>query len=241
MASERLPGKVMKKVLGKPLIGYLLERLSKSKKIDKIILATSLNSENDALCDYVEKIGYDAFQGSEEDVLNRYYQAAKKYNAKTIIRITGDCPLIDPEICDKLIKEYFKVKIDYARLSFMYAEGVDCEVFDFTALEKANKEAKKQSEREHVTPFMKNNPDIFKILTLENKVDESQYRLAVDESEDFEVVKAIIKNLSIDKAHFTFKDIKNYLDNHPEIMKINAHVRRNEGYLKSLELEKDRK
>lgn len=238
MGSNRFPGKVMKKVLGKPLIGYLLERLSRAERIDKIILATSTNKENDILCNYVSSLGYDVFRGSEDDVLERYCQAAKTYGAKTVVRITGDCPLIDPNICDKLIRFYFKEKVDYVKLSSRYAEGIDCEVVDFDALKKARNNARKNSEREHVTPYIKNNSNVFKVKVLENKYDEGKYRFTIDEPEDFEVIKRIIKDLSKTYSKFIdFAMIKEYLDNHPNVFKINAKIPRNEGYLKCLKKE----
>jgi spore coat polysaccharide biosynthesis protein SpsF (cytidylyltransferase family) len=242
MGSKRLPGKVMKEVKGKPLIGYLLERLRKSEKIDKIVLATSVNKENEVLCDYVKSLGYNIFRGSEEDVLNRYYQVAKKYNAETVVRITGDCPLIDPYICDKLIQFYFNKETDYAKLSPKFAEGLDCEVFSFEVLEKADKNAVKSSEREHVTPFIKNSPKIYNTIILDNSVDEGKYRFTVDGPEDFKVVKNIITDLSKTESDFIdFQSIKKYLDSHPDIFKMNANIQRNEGYLESLKKDKHSK
>lgn len=238
MGSKRLPGKVMKEVLGKPLIGYLLERLSRSKKIDGIVLATSVNKENDILCDYVEGIGYEVFRGSEQDVLGRYYQAAKKYNAKTVVRITGDCPLIDPGVCDELVKLYSKNGAEVARITPRLAEGLDCEVFSFKVLEYMHKNAERPSEKEHVTMYITNNPAIFKINVLEKAEDEGMYRITVDEPEDFEVVKNIIENLYKPGEFFDFGKIKNYLDQNPDIFRINAHITRNEGLKKSLDNEK---
>ncbi len=236
MDSSRLPGKVMLEVLGKPLIGYLLERLSRSKKIDKIVLATSVNKNNDILCEYVQSQGYDIFRGSEEDVLSRYYEAAKKYRGETIVRITGDCVLIDHDICDQLIEWFFSSKADYAITSPKFAEGLDCEVFSFRILEIMNQAAQKKSEREHVTLFVRNRPEKFLVKIFEKEIDDSCYRIDVDEPEDFLVVKNIIKyfnGLRIDD--YRFDEINKYLDEHPEVSKTNCHVIRNEGWLKSLQ------
>ena len=240
MGSTRLPGKVMKKVLGKPLIGYLFENLGRSQKIDKIVLATSTNKKNDILCRYVESLGYDIFRGSEEDVLSRYYNAVLKYKTKNIVRITGDCPLIDPVVCDNLINFYFKKKLDYAYLSPRYAEGLDCEIISFDTLEISHQKATKKSEREHVTLFVRNNLDRFKAKMMDNKIDESKYRITVDEPEDFEVIKNIIENLNISKSkYYSFGKIKKYLDKNPEIFQKNSKIIRNEGLSKSLEKEND--
>lgn len=240
MSSNRLPGKVMKDILGKPLIGYLLARLKASKRIDKIILATSLDKTNDLLCEYVSKEGFFVYRGSENDVLSRFYYAALNQKVNNIVRITGDCPLIDPALCDKLIDAYLKQKADYAHLDAAYAEGLDCDVFSFKALEQAYKKARLKSEREHVTLYFHNNPVLFKKFIMKNTTDDSKYRFTVDEKEDFKVVTAIIEGL-ISKygLSFGFSEIKTFLDNHPEIAKENSHITRNEGLSISLANDKE--
>jgi len=235
MSSSRLQGKVMKKILGKPIIGYLFDRLKASKRITKIILATSTNQENDELVFYVQGLGFDVWRGSEEDVLGRFFFAAKEYAADTVVRITGDCPLIDTRICDQLIDEFTKRQVDYAFLAPTFAEGLDCEVLKVTALEKCHQHARLDSEREHVTPYIKNHKDQFKLFRLDNREDHSGYRIAVDEPEDFAMLE-ILFNDYYQKIHpqGTFNEIKTYLDKHPELIKMNSHVIRNEGYIKSL-------
>jgi spore coat polysaccharide biosynthesis protein SpsF (cytidylyltransferase family) len=236
MSSERLPGKVMKETLGKPLIGYLLDRLKLSAMIDKIVLATSNLPENDGLCTYVSKSGVDVFRGSEDDVLDRFYQAATRYGATTIVRITGDCPLIDPAVCDLVINRFIKDGLDYIRTGSTFAEGLDCEVLSFQALKISWEEARLKSEREHVTLFVRNHNEMFKQLSLENSRDDSSYRVVVDEPEDFDVVKNIIEGLQKKgKNVLCFEDIKGFLDENPRIKGKNAHIIRNEGLLKSLQ------
>ena len=156
MDSTRLPGKVLKEVNGKPLIEILFQRLSRSKEIDEIILATSKNLENDRLAETVEKLGFDVFRGSENDVLDRYYQAAKPYSPKAVVRITGDCPIIDPQLVDKVISLYKESNVDYASNTDppTYPDGLDTEVFSFAVLEAAHRQAEEPFEREHVTPFI---------------------------------------------------------------------------------------
>ncbi len=218
MTSARLPGKVMKQVLGKPLIAYLLERLKFARRIDKIIVASSQHKSNDEMCKYIKSKGFGIYRGSENDVLERFYRAAAKYNPKDILRITGDCPLIDPEICDRLIDVYLKEKADHVCLSPRFAEGLDCEIFSFRALEIAYRNARMQSEREHVSLYIHNHPELFRKNIIENKADDSKYRFTVDRPEDFEVVKAIIENLYGENlSSFSFKEIKQFLDRHPDI------------------------
>lgn len=235
MSSTRLFGKVMKTVLGRPIIGYMFERLSHSKMIDKIILATSVNPAEDKLCDYVKSEGFDVFRGSEDDVLERFYLAAQKYNADYIVRATGDCPCIDPVVCDRLFRAFFKEKADYAELSPDYAEGADCEVFTFKALEQAYNNTTLKSEREHVTLYFNKNPELFKKFLLPNQTDDSKYRFTVDEEEDFVVVKAIFEALHKNKSSlFSLDDIKAFLDTHRGIYQFNNHIIRNEGLQISL-------
>lgn len=239
MGSKRCEGKVMKTVLGKPLIGYLLERVNFSRKIDKVILATSTDERNTGMCDYVKSLGFAVFRGDEEDVLDRYYQAALLYKADHIVRITGDCPLIDFEICDRLFEMYLKEKVDYAHLSPRFAEGLDCEIFSFDCLRAAWKEAKMKSEREHVTLYFNNNLKRFKKMIMENSVDDSKYRITVDEQEDFDLVKAVIEVLYKNGgAPFGSQEIKRFLEDNPGIYQKNYHIIRNEGLSISLKNDK---
>ena len=235
MSSNRLPGKVMKEILSKPMIGHLLERLSRSKSIDKTMLATSTLSENDQMCEYVQKTGVEVYRGSEDDVLDRFYQIAKQYHPEIIVRITGDCPLIDPNVCDEIIEAFKKGKFDYGKTGPTFAEGLDCEVFTLQALEKAWKQAQLKSEREHVTFYFYNHPDLFRTLILNNKTDDSRYRLSVDEERDFQVVKAVFEHFKQKgKTDFFIAQVKTFLDANSHIFKINAGMIRNEGLQKSL-------
>ncbi len=235
MSSVRLPGKVMKEILGKPLIGHLIERLSFAQRIDKIIIATSTNSENDVLAKYVESLGYSVFRGSEDDVLDRFCQAARQHQATHIVRITGDTMLIDPEICDRLIETYLNSKANYACLSPRFAEGVDCEVFSLAALERVNEKAKLKSEREHVTLYINNHPKLFQRVILDSETDDGKTRFTVDEKEDWEVVREIVAGLyQKDQPPFGLAAIKQFLLNNPQLINKNKHITRNEGYLKSL-------
>jgi len=230
MGSTRLPNKVMLPVgTGLPMVEVLLSRLSKSKEIDQIVLATSIETVNKYLADYVNKLDYDVYQGSESDVLDRYYQAALKHNSDIVIRITGDCPLIDPEIVDEIIKAYKLSNVDY--ISNInpptYPDGLDVEVFSFKALTRAWEEAKSRSDREHVTPYIRRSGK-FKIKNITNSDDYSNERWTVDEPEDYEVIKSIFNHF-IPRIDFTWKDVLHLKEIQPEIFSANKHLIRNKG------------
>jgi spore coat polysaccharide biosynthesis protein SpsF len=242
MGSSRLPDKVMKEVLGKPLIDYLLERVSAADKVDKIILATTTKPEDDCLAKHVTSLGYDVFRGSEDDVLSRYYHAFYEFKdevemSNAIVRITGDCPLIDSYLIDDVIKVYQEKSMDYVALSPDFIEGLDVEIFSEKLLTKAFKEAKRPSEREHVALFFHNNKELFNMSRVENSSDDSSYRITVDEEQDFVVVKCIIEYFSKNDLVMNIKNIKDYLDNNPSIYNLNADIIRNEGLQISLEKE----
>jgi spore coat polysaccharide biosynthesis protein SpsF len=240
--SSRLPNKVMKKVLGKPLINYLLERVSVAEKVDKIILATTTKTEDDYLAKHVISLGYDVFRGSEDDVLSRYYHAFYEFKdeleeTNAIIRITGDCPLIDPYLIDEVIKVYQAKSMDYVALSPDFSEGLDVEIFSEGLLTQAFNEAKLPSEREHVALFFHNNKLLFNMYRVQNSSDDSSYRITVDEEKDFAVVRSIIEYFSNNDLEMNTQNIKDYLDSNPNIYNINAKIIRNEGLQISLEKE----
>ena len=237
MGSSRLPNKVMKEVDDKPLIGYLIERLLLTKQIDKIILATSKNQENDPLVEYVQSLGIAVFRGDENNVLSRFHQVANFYEATDILRITGDSPLLDPFICDNLIDHYLENKVDYAYLSERFCEGVDCEIFSANALRKLANFSLKPSHYEHVTLYMYQNPDLFNISFLENETNDAKYRFTVDNEEDFFVVSKLINDMNKTAGFYSTKLIKTFLDKHPDIYKVNSHIIRNEGLAISLKSE----
>lgn len=235
MTSTRLPGKVLMEVMGKPLLSYQLERLRRVRGIKNIIVATTTNKEDDPVVDLCIKEDVDYYRGSEDDVLDRYYQTAKRFQIEHVMRITADCPLIDPIICDRVIEEYFSSHADYAHTGPTFAEGVDCEILSFKALEKAWHEAKLKSEREHLTLYIHNHPELFKKITLTNATNDSKYRFTVDEWKDFLVVKAILEGLyKANSRLFTTEEIKDFLDTHQDIFMLNTHVLRNQGLLKSV-------
>ena len=235
MSSTRLPGKVLLKVMGRSLLSYQIERLRFSKMIDKIIIATSVNREDDPIVELCQKENIIFYRGSEDDVLDRHYQSAKKHNVNDIMRLTADCPLIDPLVCDSVVEKYIFVNADYIHTGQSFCEGIGCEVFQFDLLEKMWKNASLKSEREHVTLYVRNHWNELNCITLENEIDDSKYRITVDEKRDFIVVKALLENLySRYKKPFSIDDVKAYFKAHPKIYELNADIIRNEGLLKSL-------
>ena len=230
VGSTRFPNKVMKEVAGKPLIQHLLDRLSKSEFIDKIVLGTSTSPENDEMDQYVSSLGFDVFRGSENDVLDRYYQAAKQFQPDVVVRITGDCPLIDYQVTDKVIQYFLDNDFDYVSNIDppTFPDGLDTEVFTFEALEKAWEKASQQHEREHVTPFIRES-GLFKTGNVTNDVDLSAERWTVDEREDYELIKIIIEELGKNDEYFGTKDILAYKKANPELFEINKNINRDEG------------
>ena len=227
MGSTRLPGKVLKNIVGKPILAHIIERLKKSRLIDEIVVATTKKT-NGPILKIAQECGVKSFTGSEEDVLDRYYQAAKEYKADVIVRITADCPLIDPRIIDKVIKYYLKNKdrFDYVSnvLERSFPQGLDTEVFPFNVLKKAWYEAKKTYEREHVTIYIYEHLEIFQLANVENSKDLSYMRWTVDEEKDLKFIREIYRRLYREDKIFCAKDVLNLLEKEPELLEINKDV-----------------
>jgi glutamate-1-semialdehyde 2,1-aminomutase len=228
--STRFPGKVVKKINNKSILEILIRRLSKSKYISKIIVACSNNQNDKAIVDICKILGINFFIGSEDDVLDRFYNAAKKYKGMNVARITADCPLVDFKIVDDVIRNFFLKNVDYASNINppTFPDGLDVEVFKFNALKEAYSKAKKPAEREHLTTFIINS-NKFKKFNLENSIDYSTLRLTLDEKKDFILIEKIIKNFKND-LYFTFNNIIDFYKKNKKIFSINSHLKRNEGY-----------
>jgi spore coat polysaccharide biosynthesis protein SpsF len=225
MGSTRLPGKVLLPLLDRPLLAWDVYRLRKCRLIDEIVIATTTDPRDDALADLCVSEGWGCFRGSENDVLDRYYGAARQHNADTIVRITSDCPLIDPAVTDYVIATYAAAApaADYASNVFprTYPRGLDTEVFSFAALETAWKED--QSEwREHVTPFLWKQPERFRQINAANPVDYSSHRWTVDTPQDFELVRRIYAHFG--HGDFGWRDILTILELNPNWVALNADV-----------------
>lgn len=235
--SSRLPGKVLKEIGGKSLLQIHLNRLEKCKNVSEIIVATTINEEDSIIYDKAIEWGFMASIGSESDVLDRFYQAVKDKNADWIVRVTSDCPLIDAKLVDKVISFAQVNDVDYCSNGFIesFPDGQDVEVFKFSALETAWKNAKLLSEREHVTPYIRNNSDykegkIFTAINYPCESDFSKIRMTVDEASDFELIEILIKNLGVEKSWIEYTNF--IIENN--LTKVNDKIIRNEGLLKSL-------
>ena len=250
MGSERLPGKVMSKVNNEnTVLDYLINQLRCSKHIKKIIIATTTNKQDDIIVESAKKNHIDFFRGKEIDVLDRYYQCAKKFSLTNILRITSDDPLVDPTIIDDLIRNYQKTNCDLVSIEtsvenninsdrsknlsgYPYPIGLNAQIFSFIALEKTWNDAKLPSEREHVSPYMMKNSDIFRQFHLRNPIKMPPLRLTIDKEEDLELCRNIISKIS--KHPILFHDILELYGNEPKLFEINIHIDPLEGYNKSI-------
>jgi len=228
MGSVRLPGKVMKEILGKPLLIHVLERVKRMETKDKIVLATTTLEEDNTIAETVKD--YDKaitiYRGSSHDVLDRYYKAAVHYKVDTIVRITSDDPLIDPKVSDMVVETFLKNHCDYCcnNMPRTYPYGLDTEVFSFESLERTWKEAHTPHEREHVTPYMRENPDTFRLLNVQHTTDLSTLRWSVDYPEDLAFVTEVYKRLYYQNPVFSMEDILDVLEKEPWLAKINEVV-----------------
>lgn len=227
MGSTRLPGKVLKQVMDKPLLDYQIERLQRTKMLDDIVIATTVNEQDQEIVRYCEVRSLACFRGSEEDVLSRYYEAAQNANADVIVRITSDCPIIDPAIVDDVISYFLQdPSFDYVSntIDRTYPRGMDTEVFPFEVLNRVNQEATDYSDREHVTSFIVRHPHKFRIKQVKQETDESGFRLTVDTPEDLLVIEHILRNLYVQSPFFSQQDVIAFLNQRPEIARLNNHI-----------------
>jgi spore coat polysaccharide biosynthesis protein SpsF (cytidylyltransferase family) len=239
--STRLPGKVLKEIGGKSLLQIHLERLKKCKTISEIVIATTNKEEDQVIYNKAIEWGFSASRGSESNVLDRFYQSVKDKNPDWIVRVTSDCPLIDPILVDQVIVFVQENNCDYGSNALVenFPDGQDIEVFKFTALEQAWKNATLLSEREHVTPYIRNNSDfnggdLFTAINFPCEWDFSRVRMTVDEIKDFELIKILVDELGTDK---TWLEYVNYIIEN-NLTKVNDKIIRNEGLLKSLKNDK---
>lgn len=223
MGSTRLPGKVLKSLCGNSVLENIIDNLSKSKYIDKIIVATTDKSQDDEIEIALNNMQITVFRGSELDVLDRYYNAAKINKVKNIVRVTGDNPIIDYRLLDECIEKFLNNAIDYLKTERLPL-GMGIEIFTFDALEKAYLNAKKDYEREHVTPYIYDSNNNFRMLSYKNSNDYSKYRVTLDTEEDFKVITAIYEALFNEKGYFLLQDVVEFLHKNPEIVKINEEI-----------------
>lgn len=236
MGSTRLPGKVLLNLCGRPVLWHVFNRVSKSEFLNSVVVATTTNPEDDVIEQYCISEKIPVFRGSSDDVLDRYYQCAKSIGADVIVRITADCPLHDSTVIDIIIREYLEGKHDFVTNTFEYTypDGLDTEVFSFASLEKAWLSARLPSEREHVTPYIRNSPGFTKKnVAAENPY--PPYRLTLDQQEDFEFISKIFTGIG--KVDFSLEETTEYLRKHPDLLTINQDIVRNEGYIKAMILD----
>ena len=245
MNSSRFKGKVMERVNQKPLLHYLIKQLHGSKKISNVIIATTYSKEDDVIVKFAEENNLGVFRGDEIDVLNRYYNCAKKFQIENIVGITSDNPLIDPRVIDQCITKFEDGEFDFVSNCIKpinddwihdlngFPSGTTCEILTFDVLEKIESAAEKKSDREHVTSYMINNSDNFKISNIYNNSDYSDFRFTLDYEQDFEVVKKILEFYN-DREIIFFEEIISFLSDNNEIKEINSKYSFNEGYERSI-------
>ena len=231
MTSTRLPGKILREVLKRPLLEYQIERLRRVKNARSIVVATTVNPTDDIISEFCSRLGLSVFRGSEEDVLGRYYHAAVVAKAEHIVRVTSDCPLIDPAVIDQCINLYGGgIRFDYVSntLERTYPRGLDVELFSMKTLAEMFREATLPYQREHVTPYIRDHRERFRIGQVKGDRDLSYHRWTVDTPDDFELIGRILEELYPTKPSFDLQDVIDLLKEHPDWVTLNQHIRQKE-------------
>jgi spore coat polysaccharide biosynthesis protein SpsF len=226
MGSTRLPGKVMKDIVGTTMLDRVFSRTSRSSSVDEVLIATSMLPQDEPIVGECERLGATCFRGSENDVLDRYFKAAKSRNASIVVRITSDCPLIDPQVVDRVVEELISSGADYSSntVSRTYPRGLDTEAMKAEALQSAWEKADRPHQREHVTPYIYQNPSLFRIHHVTIEEDLSSLRWTVDTREDLEFARKVFEHLS-SNTEFTWRDVMSLLKENPDIAALNSHIR----------------
>lgn len=241
MSSTRLPAKVLTKIVGKPMLLLQLERLKRSNLMDKLVVATTESSSDDIIVELCNANEISFFRGSEDDVLDRYYNCAKQFDPDYIVRLTGDDPLTDPELIDSMIEKIKLLGCDAITNSLKptYPEGLDITIIKYEVLREAWMKSKLMSEREHVTPYIFDPINEFSVSHYQQKKDLSSLRWTVDYEEDIEFMRLIYKSLYSNNKNFSTKDIYELIEKKPFLKEINSNITRNAGLIKSLENDKE--
>ncbi len=226
MGSTRLPGKALRDICGRTMLARVVRRADRSRLVDEVVVATTTRLEDTAIVDECRSLGVRSFRGSEQDVLDRYHGAASEFNADSIVRITSDCPLIDPEIIDNIVQAFLEKRPDYASNTLVstYPRGLDVEVFSRAALDRAHAEARLAHQRVHVTPYLYQNPAIFRLLSIAAEEDYSRYRWTVDTKEDLDLLRAVYGKLGGDDG-VSWRDVIVLMGREPGLAEINRHIR----------------
>ena len=239
MSSTRLPGKVLLPLAGREVLAHVLDRLDFCKTLDEVVVATSSDASDDVLAQWCRARGVGVFRGSLQDVLDRYYQCAIQHKATAVVRITADCPALDPALVDEVVRGFHAGGYDLFYLGGEFPDGLDCQVFSFSALHRARREAKLLSEREHVGPYVVNHPEWFRIGQLEKFKGLAHHRWTLDEPRDLAFLQSVFERLQRpDGRPFLTQDLLNLLEREPELLQINEGIVRNEGLIKSLAADK---
>jgi spore coat polysaccharide biosynthesis protein SpsF len=229
MGSSRLPGKVLKPLGERPMLGQVVHRLRPSNLVNRIVVATTIDPSDDEIAQFCSSEGIDCFRGDVFDVLDRYYQAARYYRADVVVRITADCPLMDASLVDEIVAAFFDLKVDFAANRLpppwkrSYPIGLDIEVVSFSALKRTWQEAQQPFEREHVMPYLYDQSGRFKTLLLHHEPDYGEKRWTVDTPQDLDLLQAIF-NYFREVPNFTWEDVLSWVAEHPDIEQMNAGV-----------------
>ena len=229
MGSSRLPGKVVRELAGRPMLEHIIARLQRVAGAQSLIVATTVENRDEVVAAIARRSGADCFRGGEGDVLGRYYDAARRFDLGIVVRVCADCPLIDPAVIDEMLATFAALdgSIDYLSNTLVrsYPRGLDAEIFTFSALEKAFHEARQDYEREHVTPYIWQHPERFRLRNHGRHPDLSRHRWTVDTAEDFELISKIYSALYRESGIFLLDDVLRLLEKHPQWPAINRHVK----------------
>jgi spore coat polysaccharide biosynthesis protein SpsF len=226
MGSTRLPGKVLQDIGGRTMLARVVCRTQQAASLDELVVATTVRGSDEAIVAECRELDVPVFRGEEDDVLDRYYQAGHSFRAQAVVRITSDCPLIDPGVIDKVVGTFLEAKPDYASntLERTYPRGLDTEVMSVSALERAWQEATKSFQRVHVTPYLYQNPDRFRLVSVTNERDLSEHRWTVDTREDLDFVREIYERFGNEDG-FSWVDVLDLLVREPALVELNRAVR----------------
>lgn len=235
LGSTRFPQKVLAELHGQSVLELYIRRVLPCKEIDKVIVATTTEPEDEKIAEVCAKVGVECFRGSEDDLLDRYYQCARRYSPEAVVRLTSDDAFVDHEVVDHGVRVWRETQADFVNNHFTatYPEGLDTEIYSFAALERSWREAKLKSEREHVFPYIENHQDEFKVAVFTQETDRSDLRWTVDYPCDLDMVKQVYAHLYEKNPVFLQQEILDLLDAHPEIVALNSHIKRKEGVNKT--------
>lgn len=247
MGSTRLPNKALLKIGDKPMLQHVVNQIKKSKYVDEIIIATTTSKKDEKIVTFCKKNNLNYFRGSNQNVLNRYYHCSKKYSCDPVVRISSDCPFIDPYVIDKTVEIFFAKSYDYVSNNIEkiknkwensicnFPQGMVIEICNFRSLEKAWKNARKPSEKEHVFPYVQFTPSKFKIFSFSHESDLSYIRCTVDKKQDLKFVREVWRRIPKSKKIIHISDIEKIIKKEPHLIEINNSIKYDEGYLKSVE------